>query len=73
VVVVSAKTKAREVDRFRSLGAVGVIPKPFDTKTLDAPVRSYVQPAHDPMDDLRAGFLLRSRRMRRRFRRIALC
>ncbi len=73
VIFMTARAQAREVDRFRSLGAVGVIPKPFDPMTLAASVRSYVQPAHDPMDDLRAGFLLRSRRMRRRFRRIALC
>jgi len=48
----TARAQAREVDRFRSLGAVGVIPKPFDPMTLAASVRSYVQPAHDPMDDL---------------------
>jgi CheY-like chemotaxis protein len=59
VIFMTARAQAREVDRFRSLGAVGVIPKPFDPMTLAASVRSYVQPARDPMDDLRAGFLLR--------------
>jgi len=59
VIFMTARAQAREVDRFRSLGAVGVIPKPFDAMTLAASVRSYVQPAHDPMDDLRAGFLKR--------------
>jgi two-component system OmpR family response regulator len=59
VIFMTARAQAREVDRFRSLGAVGVIPKPFDPMTLAASVRSYVQPAHDPMDDLRAGFLKR--------------
>jgi CheY-like chemotaxis protein/HPt (histidine-containing phosphotransfer) domain-containing protein len=59
VIFMTARAQAREVDRFRTLGAVGVIPKPFDSMTLAASVRSYVQPAHDPMDDLRAGFLLR--------------
>ena len=59
VIFMTARAQAREVDRFRSLGAVGVIPKPFDSMTLAASVRSYLQPAHDPMDDLRAGFLLR--------------
>src|SRR6202051_527168 len=59
VIFMTARAQAREVDRFRSLGAVGVIPKPFDPMTLAAAVRSYVQPAHDPLDDLRAGFLLR--------------
>jgi CheY-like chemotaxis protein len=59
VIFMTARAQAREVDRFRSLGAVGVIPKPFDPMTLAASVRSYVQPAPDPMDDLRAGFLQR--------------
>jgi CheY-like chemotaxis protein len=62
VIFMTARAQAREVDRFRSLGAVGVIPKPFDPMTLAASVRSYVQPARDPMDDLRAGFLLRIKR-----------
>jgi two-component system OmpR family response regulator len=59
VVFMTARAQTRELDRFRSLGALGVIPKPFDPMTLAASVRSYVQPAHDPMDDLRAGFLQR--------------
>jgi two-component system, OmpR family, response regulator len=59
VIFMTARAQAREVDRFRSLGAVGVIPKPFDPMTLAASVRSYVQPAHDPWDDLRAAFLTR--------------
>jgi CheY-like chemotaxis protein/HPt (histidine-containing phosphotransfer) domain-containing protein len=59
VIFMTARAQTCELDRFRSLGAVGVIPKPFDPMTLAASVRSYVQPAHDPMDDLRAGFLLR--------------
>jgi CheY-like chemotaxis protein len=59
VIFMTARAQASEVDRFRSLGAVGVIPKPFDPMALAASVRHYVQQAHDPMDDLRAGFLLR--------------
>jgi two-component system OmpR family response regulator len=62
VIFMTARAQAREVDRFRSLGAVGVIPKPFDPMTLAASVRSYVQPAQDPLDDLRAGFLQRVRK-----------
>jgi two-component system OmpR family response regulator len=62
VIFMTARAQAREVDRFRSLGAVGVIPKPFDPMTLAASVRSYVQPPRDPLDDLRAGFLLRVRK-----------
>jgi two-component system OmpR family response regulator len=59
VIFMTARAQARELDRFRSLGAVGVIPKPFDPMTLAASVRSYVQPAQSPLDDLRIGFLRR--------------
>jgi CheY-like chemotaxis protein/HPt (histidine-containing phosphotransfer) domain-containing protein len=62
VIFMTARAQTRELDGFRSLGALGVIPKPFDPMTLAASVRSYVQPAHDPMDDLRAGFLQRVRK-----------
>jgi CheY-like chemotaxis protein len=62
VIFMTARAQAREVDRFRSLGAVGVIPKPFDSMTLAASVRSYMQSAHDPLADLRAGFLQRVER-----------
>jgi two-component system OmpR family response regulator len=62
VVFMTARAQTRELDRFRSLGALGVIPKPFDPMTLAASVRSYVQPVLDPLDDLRAGFLLRVRK-----------
>jgi two-component system OmpR family response regulator len=59
VIFMTARAQAREVDLFRSLGAIGVIPKPFDPMTLAAAIRCYVQPVHDPLDDLRAGFLQR--------------
>src|ERR1700753_1330712 len=58
VVFMTARAQARETDRFRSLGAVGIIPKPFDPMTLAATVRSYTQAAgRDPLDDLRPTFL----------------
>ena len=60
--VCTARTRARETDRFRSLGAVGVIPKPFDPMTLAASVREYVQPPSDPLAHLRAEFMLRVKR-----------
>jgi two-component system OmpR family response regulator len=63
VIFMTARAQTRELDRFRSLGALGVIPKPFDPMTLAASVRSYVQPAQDPLDDLRAGFLQRVRKV----------
>jgi two-component system OmpR family response regulator len=59
VIFMTARAQAREVDHFRSLGAIGVIPKPFDPMTLAAAVRCYVQPVRSPLDDLRAGFLQR--------------
>ena len=59
VIFMTARAQTRELDRFRALGAVGVIPKPFDPMTLAAAVRQYVQPAVHPLDTLRAGFLLR--------------
>jgi CheY-like chemotaxis protein len=62
VIFMTARAQTRELDRFRSLGALGVIPKPFDPMTLAASVRSYVQPGHDPMDNVRAGFLQRVRK-----------
>jgi CheY-like chemotaxis protein len=62
VIFMTARAQAREVDRFRSLGAVGVVAKPFDPMTLAASVRSYVQPAADPLVELRASFLQRVRR-----------
>jgi two-component system OmpR family response regulator len=62
VVFMTARAQTRELDRFRSLGALGVIPKPFDPMALAASVRNYVQSAHDPMDDLRVGFLQRVRK-----------
>ena len=58
VIFMTARAQTRELDYFRSLGAVGVIAKPFDPMTLGASVRSYVRSV-DPLEDLRAGFLLR--------------
>jgi CheY-like chemotaxis protein len=59
VIFMTARAQTRELDLFRSLGAVGVIPKPFDPMTLVALVRSYLQPADDPLDKLRSVFLQR--------------
>jgi CheY-like chemotaxis protein len=59
VVFMTARSQAREADRFRSLGAVGVIPKPFDPLTLAASLRKYVQPSPDPLTRLQVAFMLR--------------
>jgi CheY-like chemotaxis protein len=58
VIFMTARAQAREVDHFRSLGAIGVIPKPFDPIMLAAAVRHYI-PERSSLDDLRIGFLQR--------------
>jgi CheY-like chemotaxis protein len=59
VVFMTARAQTRELDSFRSLGAIGVIPKPFNPMTLAASVHSYVSLPDDPLDGLRVAFLLR--------------
>jgi CheY-like chemotaxis protein/HPt (histidine-containing phosphotransfer) domain-containing protein len=59
VVFMTARAQTRELDLFRSLGAVGVIPKPFDPMTLAASVRAYIQPANDRFGTLQGVFLKR--------------
>jgi CheY-like chemotaxis protein len=44
VIFMTAKALARELDLLRSLGAIGVLPKPFDPLTLAASVRSHMKP-----------------------------
>ena len=39
VVFMTARAQSSELDRFLSLGAAGVIAKPFDPTTLAVPVR----------------------------------
>lgn len=62
VVFMTARTQAREVARFRALGAAGVIPKPFDPMTLAASLRVYAEPVQDPLAHLRSEFLTRINR-----------
>lgn len=42
VVFMTARAQSREVQRFLSLGAAGVIAKPFDPMTLASAVRAYL-------------------------------
>src|SRR6516164_8516402 len=62
VIFMTARAQTRELDRFRSLGAVGVIAKPFDPMTLAQSILNYIKPADDPLENLRAGFLLRAKK-----------
>ena len=45
VVFLTARTRADEIDQYISLGAQGVLSKPFDPMTLAASVRSYLPPS----------------------------
>ena len=42
VVFMTARAQAREIEHFLSLGAAGVIPKPFDPMTLATAVRAFL-------------------------------
>jgi CheY-like chemotaxis protein len=59
VIFMTARAQSREIDLFRSLGAIGVIPKPFDPMTLAASVRAYIQPPDSRLGTMRQEFLQR--------------
>jgi CheY-like chemotaxis protein/HPt (histidine-containing phosphotransfer) domain-containing protein len=59
VVFMTARAQARELEHFASLGAAGVIPKPFDPMTLAAAVRSHLRPPEDGLGAVRDVFLRR--------------
>jgi two-component system OmpR family response regulator len=66
VVFMTARAQSRELDLFRSLGAVGIIAKPFDPMTLAASVRTHaesvrvdVEPPDARLGEMRANFLQR--------------
>jgi CheY-like chemotaxis protein len=59
VLFMTARAQAREVERFISLGAQGVISKPFDPMTLAFLVRSHLQAAR--IESMRGVFKRRAR------------
>ena len=59
VVFMTARAQSRELDRLESLGAVGVIPKPFDPMTLAASVKAHIVPSQNRLDTMRGEFLQR--------------
>jgi CheY-like chemotaxis protein len=59
VLFMTARAQSRELDLFRSLSAVGVIPKPFDPMILAASVRSYIEPPKNRLCTIQNEFLLR--------------
>src|SRR5690606_29212947 len=60
VVFMTARAQAREIASFKLLGAVGVIPKPFDPMTLAASVRSYANPQPIDLSAVAGGFHARA-------------
>lgn len=61
VVLMTARLQTREIDLFRSLGAAGVLPKPFDPMTLAGTVRSYLNRTDFGLGAVRNVFLQRVR------------
>ena len=59
VVFMTVHAQAPDADRFLSLGAVGVIPKPFNPMTLAAAVRAFVPATANKLDALRNAFIQR--------------
>lgn len=57
VVFMTARAQTREIEHFKSLGATGVIPKPFDPMTLAKSVRQQLRLAG--LATLRDGFIRR--------------
>jgi CheY-like chemotaxis protein len=60
VVFMTARAQTREIDSFRSLGAVGVIVKPFDPIALAASMRGYLQKTGRNLATLRKLFVTRA-------------
>ncbi len=61
VVFMTARAQPRELEHFVSLGAEGVIAKPFDPMTLAAAVRNYIGGLSAGIAARRASFLERTR------------
>jgi two-component system OmpR family response regulator len=50
VIFMTAKVQSHEVERYKALGALGVIPKPFDPMTLADQVRAMWRKEWTPQD-----------------------
>jgi CheY-like chemotaxis protein len=74
VVFMTARAQPRELEHFVSLGAEGVIAKPFDPMTLASVVRNYIGGLANGLAARRASFLERARGMAKELaeQRIAL-
>ena len=58
IVFMTARVQTSDLTHFKSLGAAGVISKPFDPMTLAASVRSHMQPANTGRIQLPTGVAL---------------
>jgi len=47
VIFMTAKVQSQEVEQYKSLGAIGVISKPFDAMTLADQIRSFIGTKRD--------------------------
>jgi CheY-like chemotaxis protein len=61
VIFMTARAQTRELAQFLSLGAAGVIAKPFDPMTLAGAVRSFVHRSPAAFDELKRKFVARAR------------
>jgi CheY-like chemotaxis protein len=59
VVFMTARAQSRELDLFRSLGVVGVIPKPFDPMALAVSLRAHIKAPDVRPEMMRHKFLRR--------------
>jgi CheY-like chemotaxis protein len=61
VVFMTARAQARELAHFLSLGAAGVIPKPFDPMTLAEAVKRYLDTSVLDAEELKRRFAARAK------------
>lgn len=61
VVFMTARAQARELAHFLTLGAAGVISKPFDPMTLAGTVKQYLKTSVPTGEELKRRFALRAR------------
>jgi HPt (histidine-containing phosphotransfer) domain-containing protein len=59
VVFMTARAQSREIESLRTLGVVGVIPKPFDPMNLAQLVHSHLESPEIRLGTMRNEFLLR--------------
>nr|WP_246351583.1 response regulator [Deinobacterium chartae] len=72
VVFMTARVQRHEVEEYRQLGAIGVVPKPFDPMTLASTLRELWREARaravQPVPDVPDDFLDEMERLRQMFR-----